>query len=135
MSSNCNYPLDFIGNFVRSTGRGSCQESRNHVLRGDKLQVELPAPEAKDPDAAAAPRELPGGKYGEMSTLGNYTFRSFDFRSKSKLRPFYSLVASITAEEPGRVEPVSNGVAMLADGPDGDDTGDGGDVRTRRSRP
>ena len=33
-----------------------------------------------------------------MSTLGNYFFQSFNFRSKSKLRPFYSLVASITAE-------------------------------------
>jgi len=33
-----------------------------------------------------------------MSTLGNYLFQSFNFRSKSKLRPFYSLVASITAE-------------------------------------
>ena len=29
-----------------------------------------------------------------MSTLGNYMFQSFNFRSKCKLRPFYSLVAS-----------------------------------------
>lgn len=35
-----------------------------------------------------------GGKYGEMSTLGNYLFQSFNFRSKNKLRPFYSLVAA-----------------------------------------
>jgi Mn-containing catalase len=33
-----------------------------------------------------------------MSTLGNYMFQSFIFKPKSKLRPFYSLVASITAE-------------------------------------
>ena len=45
-------------------------------------------------------------------------FQSFNFRSKSKLRPFYSLVASITAEELGHVELVSNGVAMLNAGPD-----------------
>ena len=44
------------------------------------------------------------GKYGEMSTLNNYMFQSFNFRSKSKFRPFYSLVASITAEELGHVE-------------------------------
>ena len=88
----------------------------------------MPAPKAKNPNAAAALQELLGGKYGEMSTLGNYMFQSFNFRSKSKLRPFYSLVASITAEELGHVELVSNGVAMLNNGPDGDDTGDGGDI-------
>ena len=99
-------------------------------LRIDKLQAELPAPKRQDPNAAAALQELLGGKYGEMSTLGNYMFQSFNFRSKSKLRPFYSLVASITAEELGHVELVSNGVAMLANGPDqeGADSGDGGDI-------
>ena len=87
-------------------------------LRIDRLQIELPAPKKQDPNAAAALQELLGGKYGEMSTLGNYLFQSFNFRSKSKLRPFYSLVASITAEELGHVELVSNGVAMLNAGPD-----------------
>jgi hypothetical protein len=53
----------------------------------------LPAPKKADPNAAAALQELLGGKYGEMSTLGNYFFQSFNFRSKSKLRPFYSLVS------------------------------------------
>ena len=98
-------------------------------MRVDKLQAELPAPKRKDPNAAAALQELLGGKYGEMSTLGNYMFQSFNFRSKSKLRPFYSLVAAITAEELGHVELVSNGVAMLANGPDNDgDETDGGDI-------
>ena len=65
-----------------------------------------------------------------MSTLGNYLFQSFNFRSKSKLRAFYSLVASITAEELGHVELVSNGVAMLNNGPDAkaDDSKAGGDI-------
>ena len=87
-------------------------------LRVDKLQIELPAPAKQDPNAGAALQELLGGKYGEMSTLGNYLFQSFNFRSKSKLRPFYGLVAAITAEELGHVELVSNGVAMLNNGPD-----------------
>ena len=87
-------------------------------LRVDKLQIELPPPLAQDPNAASALQELLGGKYGEMSTLGNYLFQSFNFRSKTKLRPFYSLVAAITAEELGHVELVSNGVAMLNNGPD-----------------
>src|SRR6188768_4000808 len=87
-------------------------------LRVDKLQIELPAPKKADPNAAAALQELLGGKYGEMSTLNNYLFQSFNFRSKSKLRPFYCLVANITAEELGHVELVSNGVALLNNGPD-----------------
>ncbi|MDB5508906.1 MAG: manganese catalase [Hyphomicrobiales bacterium] len=98
-------------------------------LRVDKLQIELPAPLKADPNAGAALQELLGGKYGEMSTLGNYMFQSFNFRSKHKLRPFYSLVAAITAEELGHVELVSNGVAMLNNGPDNDDDEvNGGDI-------
>lgn len=87
-------------------------------MRVDRLITELPQPKRQDPNAAAALQELLGGKYGELSTLGNYMFQSFNFRSKSKLRPFYSLVASITAEELAHVELVSNGVAMLNNGPD-----------------
>src|SRR5215213_531385 len=87
-------------------------------LRIDRLQTDLPPPRRKDPNEAAALQELLGGKYGEMSTLGNYMFQSFNFRSKAKLRPFYALVANITAEELGHVELVSNGVAMVANGPD-----------------
>jgi Mn-containing catalase len=89
-------------------------------LRIDRLQIELPLPSEANPNAGAALQELLGGKYGEMSTLGNYMFQSFNFRSKSKLRPFYSLVANITAEELGHVELVSNGVALLNNGPGGD---------------
>jgi Mn-containing catalase len=85
-------------------------------LRIDRLQIELPVPKEPQPNEAAALQELLGGKYGEMSTLGNYMFQSFDFRSKSELRPFYSLVANITAEELGHVELVSNGVALLNNG-------------------
>ena len=48
-------------------------------------------------------------------------FQSFNFRNKAKLRPFYSLVSSIFAEELGHVELVSTGIAMLNNGP-GDPT-------------
>jgi Mn-containing catalase len=92
-------------------------------MKLDRLQAELPQPKKPDPNAAAALQELLGGKYGEMSTLGNYMFQSFNFRNKSKLRPFYSLVSSIFAEELGHVELVSTGIAMLNNGP-GDDTPD-----------
>ena len=32
-----------------------------------------------------------GGRFGEMSTLMNYTFQSFDFRGRQCARPFYDL--------------------------------------------
>src|ERR1700755_607939 len=87
-------------------------------LRIDRLQVELPQPTKADPNSAAALQELLGGKFGEMSTLNNYFFQSFNFRDKGKLKPFYSLVASITTEEFGHVELVTNGVNLVARGPD-----------------
>ena len=86
-------------------------------MRIDKLQAELPEPKKPNPNAATALQELLGGKYGEMSTLGNYMFQSFNFRNKTKLRPFYSLVSAIFAEELGHVELVSSGIAMLNNGP------------------
>lgn len=92
-------------------------------MRIDKLQAELPEPKEPNPNAAAALQELLGGKYGEMSTLGNYMFQSFNFRNKTKLKPFYSLVSSIFTEELGHVELVSSGIAMLNNGP-GDPTED-----------
>ncbi|KIL49594.1 manganese catalase family protein [Jeotgalibacillus soli] len=84
--------------------------------RVNKLLIELPAPEYGDANAAAAVQELLGGKFGEMSTLNNYMYQSFNFRQKNKLKPFYDLVASITAEEFGHVELVSNTINLLQKG-------------------
>lgn len=86
-------------------------------LRIDKLQIDLPQPRRQNPNAGAALQELLGGKYGEMSTLGNYMFQSFNFRSKEKLRPFYGLVASITAEELGHVRLSCNKHSWVAEQP------------------
>ncbi len=80
------------------------------------MQIELPAPEYGDANAAAAVQELLGGKFGEMSTLNNYMYQSFNFRQKNKFKPFYDLVASITAEEFGHVELVSNTINLLQKG-------------------
>jgi Mn-containing catalase len=63
-------------------------------LRIDRLEVELPQPTKADPNSAAALRELLGGKFGEMSTLNNYFFQSFNVRNKGKLKRFYSLVGN-----------------------------------------
>lgn len=56
-------------------------------MRVDRLITELPAPKAQDPNAAAALQELLGGKYGEMSTLGNYMFQSFNFAARTSCVP------------------------------------------------
>lgn len=84
--------------------------------RINRLQIELPIPESPDANGAAAVQELLGGRFGEMSTLNNYLFQSFNFRQKKKYRPFYDLVASITAEELGHVELVSNTINLMITG-------------------
>ncbi len=81
--------------------------------RFNRLQIELPASPYADPNAAAAVQELLGGKFGEMSTLNNYLFQSYNFREKKRLKPFYDLVSSITAEELGHVELVSAAINMV----------------------
>ncbi|CAA9441625.1 MAG: Manganese catalase [uncultured Rubrobacteraceae bacterium] len=60
-------------------------------------------------------QELLGGKFGEMSTLMNYTYQSFNMRGKSKVRPYYDLVANIAAEEMGHIELVANTINLLLD--------------------
>jgi Mn-containing catalase len=44
------------------------------ILRVDRLGAELPPPSDPDPKGANAVQELMGGRFGEMSTLMNYTF-------------------------------------------------------------
>lgn len=84
--------------------------------RINRLAIELPVPEHGDANAAAAVQELLGGRFGEMSTLNNYMFQSFNFRGKRKLKPYYDLVTSITAEEFGHVELVSTTINLLSTG-------------------
>jgi Mn-containing catalase len=61
-------------------------------------------------------QELLGGKFGEMSTLMNYTFQSFNFRGRTRLRPFYDLIANIAAEEFSHIELVSHTINLLLSG-------------------
>ncbi|WDT93174.1 manganese catalase family protein [Thermoleophilum album] len=91
-------------------------------LRIDKLQVELPMPSDPDPQAAAAVQELLGGRFGEMSTLMNYTYQSFNLRGRSKVKPFYDLIANIATEELGHIELVAATInGLLTGATDGDD--------------
>ena len=86
------------------------------ILRIDKLPIELPRPENPSPNSAAAIQELLGGKFGEMSTLMNYTFQSFNFRGRKELRPYYDLIANIAAEEYSHIELVSYAINLLLTG-------------------
>src|ERR1700754_822823 len=86
------------------------------ILRIDRLGVELPPPSTPDPAGAAAVQELMGGKFGEMSTLMNYTFQSFNFRYRQGARPFYDLIANIAAEEYGHIELVAATINTMLTG-------------------
>jgi Mn-containing catalase len=83
------------------------------ILRLDKIAIDLPEPKAPSPNAAATVQELMGGRFGEMSTLMNYTFQSFNFRGRNKLRPFYDLIANIAAEEYSHIELVAYTINLL----------------------
>lgn len=86
------------------------------ILRIDRIPVNLPTPKHPSPNSAAAIQELLGGRFGEMSTLMNYTIQSFNFRGRNKLRPFYDLIASIAAEEYSHIESVSYAINLLLTG-------------------
>jgi Mn-containing catalase len=98
------------------------------ILRIDRLQTALPPPSNPDPVGASAVQELLGGKYGEMSTFMNYTYQSFNFRSRQQARPFYDLVASIAAEEFGHIELVASAINTMLTGAATGDPGELGDL-------
>jgi Mn-containing catalase len=86
------------------------------ILRIDRWGTELPPPSDPDPAGAAAVQELMGGRFGEMSTLMNYTFQSFNFRGRQGARPFYDLIANIAAEEYGHIELVAATINTMLTG-------------------
>ncbi len=86
------------------------------ILRLDEVPIQFPIPKHPSPNDAAAVQELLGGKFGEMSTLMNYTFQSFNFRGRNRLRPFYDVIASIAAEEYSHIEAVSYAINLLLTG-------------------
>ena len=84
------------------------------ILRYDRLGVEIPAGD-RDSAGGMAVQELMSGRFGEMSTLMNYTFQSFGFRGK-ELRSFYDLIANIAAEEDGHIEAVGATITTMLSG-------------------
>src|SRR4051812_12903623 len=99
----------------------------------------MPPPSDPDPEGAARVQELMGGRFGELSTLMNYTFQSFNFRHRQGARPFYDLIANIAAEEYGHIELVATAInTMLTGASDAKDTAPGAgltDVKDRAINP
>jgi Mn-containing catalase len=85
------------------------------ILRTDRIAIEIPAADP-DPAGAMAVQELMGGRFGEMSTLMNYTFQSFNFRGRKEVRPFFELIANIAAEEYGHIEVVGATIGTMLSG-------------------
>src|SRR5688500_20170892 len=84
--------------------------------RLDRLMCQLPQDKIPTPNDAAAVQELLGGKYGEMSTLMNYTYQSFNFRGRKQARPFYDLIANIAAEEFAHIDIVAYTINIMING-------------------
>jgi len=108
------------------------------IHRIDRWAVELPPPSSPDPAGASVVQELMGGRFGEMSTLMNYTMQSFNFRNRQGARPFYDLIANIAAEEFGHVEVVAAAINSMLTGAGDDDIPPAsplGDLKTLASNP
>ena len=70
-----------------------------------------------DPSAANALQEGLGGQFGEMRTMMQYLFQSFNFRGNAK--PYLDLIQGIAVEEISHVELISKTISQLLDGAPG----------------
>jgi len=70
-----------------------------------------------DPSAANALQEGLGGQFGEMRTMMQYLFQSFNFRGDGK--PYRDLIQGIAIEEISHVELISKTISKLLDGAPG----------------
>ena len=67
-----------------------------------------------DPSAANALQEGLGGQFGEMRTMMQYLFQSFNFRGNAT--PYLDLIQGIGIEEISHVELISKTISKLLDG-------------------
>ena len=72
-------------------------------------------PDEPDPAAANALQEGLGGQFGEMRTMMQYLFQSFNFRGPTG-KPFRDLLYGVGTEEIGHVELIATTIARLVDG-------------------
>jgi Mn-containing catalase len=67
-----------------------------------------------DPSAASVLQEGLGGQFGEMRTMMQYLFQSFNFRGDGI--PYLDLIQGVGVEEISHVELISKTIARLLDG-------------------
>jgi Mn-containing catalase len=67
-----------------------------------------------DPSAANALQEGLGGQFGEMRTMMQYLFQSFNFRGKAT--PYMDLIQGVGVEEISHVELITKTISQLLDG-------------------
>jgi Mn-containing catalase len=67
-----------------------------------------------DPSAANALQEGLGGQFGEMRTMMQYLFQSFNFRGNAA--PYRDLIQGVGVEEISHVELISKTISQLLDG-------------------
>lgn len=77
-----------------------------------KLINDIPIDEP-DPAAAKALQEGLGGQFGEMRTMMQYLFQSFNFRGKAK--PYLDLIQGVGIEEISHVELIATTINQLLD--------------------
>jgi Mn-containing catalase len=71
-------------------------------------------PDEPDPSAANALQEGLGGQFGEMRTMMQYLFQSFNFRGDAL--PYRDLIQGVGVEEISHVELIATTIARLLDG-------------------
>jgi Mn-containing catalase len=72
-------------------------------------------PDEPDPAAANALQEGLGGQFGEMRTMMQYLFQSFNFRGATG-KPYRDLLYGVGTEEISHVELIATTIARLTDG-------------------
>jgi Mn-containing catalase len=72
-------------------------------------------PDNPDPAAANALQEGLGGQFGEMRTMMQYLFQSFNFRGAAA-KPYRDLLYGVGTEEISHVELIATTIARLTDG-------------------
>jgi Mn-containing catalase len=86
-----------------------------------------------DPGAANALQEGLGGQFGEMRTMMQYLFQSFNFRGSAT--PYRDLIQGIGVEEISHVELIATTISQLVDGAPGyqpnGTPGEGGSIPLR----
>ncbi len=71
-------------------------------------------PDEPDPDAANALQEGLGGQFGEMRTMMQYLFQSFNFRGDAKA--YKDLIQGVGIEEISHFELIATTISQLLDG-------------------